>query len=81
MSRLEKHPDVNLVVVADHGFNDVDSINKVTFHEDFLTEGSYIIPPACGSSCEFAPTLNHTTDELLQQLRPLEATGKFNVYR
>ena len=43
--------------------------------------GSYIAPPGCGASCEFAPTLGHTTDELLERLLSLEATGKFKVYR
>lgn len=81
MKRLEKHRDVNLIVVSDHGFNDVKSINGVYFYDEILVPGSYIVPPGCGASCEFAPTLGHTTDELLGRLKLLEATGKFKVYR
>lgn len=81
MKKLEKHRDVNLIVVSDHGFNDVKSINGVYFYDELLAAGSYFARPGCGASCEFAPTLGHTTDELLGRLLPLEATGKFKVYR
>ena len=82
MEKLEPYPEVNLIVVADHGMHDIYPPDK-SFHylEDYLENGTYTTEPIPSTFCSLKPINGHTSEEIVNRLEPLTATGKYRAYR
>ena len=82
MEKLEPHPDINLIVVADHGMHDINPPEvSMRYVGDYLENRSYITEPEPVTSCNLMAVNGHTSEEILNRLELLTSTGKYKVYR
>ncbi|XP_057316349.1 bis(5'-adenosyl)-triphosphatase enpp4-like [Hydractinia symbiolongicarpus] len=83
MDKLKDKPDINLILVSDHGIidgNGNSTKTKARFLEDYLRKDSYKLIFG-GPSCALWPANGAKTEELLQRLMVLNHTGHYRVYR
>ncbi|XP_066931413.1 ectonucleotide pyrophosphatase/phosphodiesterase family member 5-like [Clytia hemisphaerica] len=76
--KLKPHPNVDFIVVADHGMADLtDNVTTVLYMDDWLKKDAYIL-----KGFEMvSPTQNFTVDDLWRNLTKLNDTGMAEIYR
>ena len=81
MEKLEHHPELNLIVVADHGQINVNQ-DRIYFVDDYVPkEMLALYPYGCNSVCALKPSKGHSTEEIIEKLSPLLQTGGFRIFK
>uniref|UniRef100_A0A7M5VEI0 glycerophosphocholine cholinephosphodiesterase n=1 Tax=Clytia hemisphaerica TaxID=252671 RepID=A0A7M5VEI0_9CNID len=80
LEKLQGHPELNLIVLADHGQINVNN-NRVYFVNDYVPkEMLALYPYGCNSVCALKPSQGHSTAEIIEKLAPLIHTGGFRIF-
>eukprot|EP00111_Clytia_hemisphaerica_P010494 TCONS_00030665-protein len=78
--KLSKHPEINLIIVADHGQINTQK-DRFYFVNDYVPkEMLALYPYGCNSVCALKPSKGHSTDEVIERLEPLLQTGGFRIF-
>ena len=74
---MEPHPEINLIIVADHGMMDIPDVEHLKYLNDYVPdEMIQRTLPDCGTYCKLTPAENYTSQDILDKLKPLfDATG------
>ena len=79
---MEKHKNVNLILVADHGFSQHDH-TKTIYLEDYLQTGTYktyINDRLINSDGPIFPDGGLTVEQLYEKLKPIDDLPYARVY-
>ena len=79
---LEPYPDVNFILVADHGFIDVkaNSPEKTRVLQNYIESTSFHCNTH-GATTTIRPINGYTVDDILRNLTVLSDTGMYKIYR
>ena len=77
MQKIQTRPEINLIVVGDHGLADVPDTDHFRYLSDYVPgEMLQRVIPRCSTYCKLTPSENYTTFDVLEKLKPLlEETG------
>ena len=69
---MEPHPDINLIIVADHGMMDIPDVDHYRYLSDYVPDEMIKWTlPGCSMYCKLTPTDNYTSQDILDKLKPL----------
>jgi len=80
LDKLSNHPDINFMVVADHGMVSVDA-NRIYFISDYVPQYMFAEPTMCISYCTIKPAKGVSADNILKKFQPLFETGGFRAFK
>ena len=80
LDKLHDHPDINFVVVADHGMINVDA-ERIYFISDYVPNYMLGEPTLCSSYCTIKPAKGYSAATILQKFQPLFETGGFRGFK
>ena len=81
LQKLSKYPEINLVVVADHGQIDTQKDHFYFVNDYVPKEMLALYPYGCNSVCALKPSKGHSTEEIVEKLSPLLQTGGFRIFK
>ena len=73
--------DVNFILVADHGFIDVNNSTNVSYLEDYINLSYVTFYGDCSGSCFIRPVQGYPIDDIIRRLGPLNETGHYRIFR
>uniref|UniRef100_A0A7M5WLL2 Uncharacterized protein n=1 Tax=Clytia hemisphaerica TaxID=252671 RepID=A0A7M5WLL2_9CNID len=82
MAKIEHHPELNLIVLADHGQINVNPRKHIRYMSDYFDDFSmFQRPPDCGTYCRATPAEGYTGKDIFAKLKPLfDETGAFRYF-
>lgn len=79
LQKLSKHPEINLVVVADHGQINIVP-DKFYYISDYIDNDMLALKPYCSSICTIQPAKEYTSQQIIQKMKPLFDTDGFRYF-
>lgn len=78
--KLSKYPEINLIVLADHGQMNIDK-NRIYYLSDYVNKDMLAHTPFCSSYCFLQPATVYTSQQVIEKLSLLKKTGGFRIFK
>lgn len=77
LTKLESYPEINLVVVADHGQINID---RFFYISDYVDKKMLAFRPYCSSICTIQPAMGYSAKHISDKMTPLFNTSGFRHF-